>query len=123
MIALPPDAVVDTDEDGDLFVTTPRVHLEADHGCFRRLGWRCTVLGAAPPTAGAARALVARGYTDGSRSPSLVELAHRARHRVVIVPATGRVLIRVDVDIPLDERVAVAVGVAEEVAAAMEPRG
>jgi len=119
--ALPPDAVVESDEDGDLSVVTPRFLLAADHACFRRLGWRCALRGEGIDAHRIARNLVARGYGDVTRSPLLLELQHPARHRLLVVPRSARVVIRIDVETPLPERLAAAVAVAEDVAAASGP--
>lgn len=118
MRPLPADARVDADEDGDVFVVTPRVRLDADYACFRKLGWRCLLLDEQSEPARAAERLTAAGYADATRTPQVLELTHPRGHRVVIVPRTRRVQIRIDVDTPLGERVAAAVHVAEEVAAA-----
>ena len=118
MIPLSADAMLGEDDDGDPFILTPRVRLDADHACFRRLGWRLTLLDRALDPLRAAPALVAAGYADLSRAVPLLELRHPRGHRVVLVPRTGRVQIRLDVETPPADRVAVAAALGEEIARA-----
>jgi hypothetical protein len=114
--ALPPDAVVDSDDDGDLFVVTPRVRIDADHACFRRLGWRCALVDAGLDPLGAAPGMIALGYTRVDRAAGLVELRHPRGHTVLLVARSKRIQLRLDVETPADERVATAVELAEALA-------
>jgi hypothetical protein len=121
VITLPPDACVGEDDDGDPFVLTPRVRLDADHGCFRRLGWRCALLGEGSDPLSAVPALLAQGYAHVGHSAGLVELLHPEGHRLVLVTRSLRIQLRLDMATRVEARVATALALAEQLAALAAP--
>ena len=70
------------------------VDLELDQGCYRDLTWRCTPRAGDVDVARLAQALAASGYDLDSRNDKIIYLHHRAGHVLVMVPATGRIQIR-----------------------------
>jgi len=77
--------------------------LSRDFGCFRSLNWRCDL-----PTGSdcdvIVAALVKRGFEAVRPSGVLRLLRDATGHEVVLVPATGRVQIRVHYLTPEEER-------------------
>ncbi|HVE83966.1 MAG TPA: hypothetical protein VND93_14005 [Myxococcales bacterium] len=111
---------------GGLILEGERAKVELENSCFERLNWRCT-LRALPAGSGQAAslvpALVARGYTEVKRVPSLLEAFHPDGHRVAVVPSTGRIQIRVSMKVPEQERAKVALELAEELGQVAEGAG
>lgn len=98
----------------DPVLRAPGVELERDPGCTRSLNWSCRFECPAPELV--AR-LVARGIRDLSRLAGLADLRLEQRHQLVVVPATGRVQLRLDVAVPRERRAEEALRVASAVVA------
>lgn len=83
------------------------VQIRAGHSCYRGLTWDCELT---PRTSVAAIIdhLLASGFVDESRAPRVRELVHPDAHRVVLIPSTGRVQLRLHYLTPPDERREVA---------------
>ncbi len=96
--------------------------LEPGNGCLRQLVWECHLDGSFPDVGGWVAALERRGWTvaSGPTAGTLVQLAHPAGHRVVVVPATRRVQIRVDYLVAYGDRPQAALDVAAELVAAAQ---
>jgi hypothetical protein len=73
------------------------------HSCHRELTWECEL----PHRADAERlvaALRAADYVDESHSAAVLEFADPRGHRVVVVPRSGRVQLRIHYLTPLAAR-------------------
>jgi hypothetical protein len=68
--------------------------LEREHGCLGNLQWRCD-LACGSDWEALFRGLGELGYRLRCRLPFLVNLRHPEEHEIVVVPATGRVQLRV----------------------------
>lgn len=88
------------------------VTLEREHACFELLNWRCTLDVPPPAPRAMAERLLAAGWREVKRVPTLLELFDPGGHRVALVTTTGRIQIRVNPDVPEEERPAAALGVA-----------
>lgn len=96
--------------------------LEVGHGCYRHLTWECVL--AERGRAGAlAEGLRALGFSDVSANALIRELVDAEQHRVIVVPRTGRVQIRVHYLTPYEARRAAARGVAAALASALADDG
>jgi hypothetical protein len=98
------------------------VTLEREQYCFELLNWRCT-LDAPPPAQAVLERMLAAGWRQVQRIPTLLELFDAAGHRVAVVTTTGRIQIRVNPDTPEEERAAAALGVARAMVSALRPEG
>jgi hypothetical protein len=85
--------------------------VSAGHSCYRQLTWECLF---EPPAAATTiiEQLLARGFIDDSHSALVRELLHPEEHRIVIIPSTGRVQLRLHYLTPQNERGTVAQGFA-----------
>lgn len=92
--------------------------IRAGHSCFRGLTWDCEVAPGAGLGDTIAR-LVDQGFVDESRSSRVRELLHPDEHRVILIPSTGRVQLRLHYLTPFAERGAVAQDLADLLARAM----
>lgn len=104
--------------DDDPVLRAPGVELEREPGCTRGLNWACRFTCPAPALVAQ---LVAHGVRDASRLPGLADLQLEQRHQLVVVPATGRVQLRLDVEVPRERRPDEALRVAAAVAALLTP--
>ncbi len=94
------------------------VGLERDHCCVHDLSWRCDLDGA-DAVHHVAQRLREHGYAYREvTSGGLIELRHPQRHTIVLVASTGRVQIRLDRLTPSEQREALAIALALEVATA-----
>jgi hypothetical protein len=84
-----------------------KVSISVGHACFRGLTWECELT---PPGSlvGIIESLLNEGFMDESRSPRVRELLHPGEHRVVLIPSTGRVQLRLHYLTPQAERKTVA---------------
>jgi len=109
---------------GGLVLEGERARVELENSCFERLNWRCTLrVPRGEVTTGLASlvpALVARGYSELKRVPTVLEAFHPDGHRVAIIPATGRIQIRVSMNVPEEGRGGVALQIAEELGVVAE---
>ncbi len=97
------------------------VQVEPDHGCVQGLRWRL-VFEAGIDTDTLCTALGAMGLTDRATMPVVREFHHdKSRTRVVVVPRTGRVQLRVDIGVAPEERPTVAVAFAQWIASQLAP--
>ena len=96
----------------------PGVVLTRDTGCVRRLQWSCRFVGRTAREV--AEGLRASGLPDESRLPGLADFALPGRHHLVIVPATERVQLRLDVSVAREERAAEALRVARWIVARLD---
>ncbi len=81
--------------------------LELDVSCCNRANWRTDL--PAEIDAGAVEALlVHKGYQSRCRHPALKVLRHPEGHELAWVTTSGRMQIRVDIEVPKDERRACA---------------
>jgi hypothetical protein len=73
------------DEDG--------LRVELDHGCFAEMTWRMSF--AQPLDVNAlVDSLLSAGFRDATRFPRVREIEEPAGHRLVLVPTTGRIQLR-----------------------------
>ena len=105
---------------GGLVLEGERARVELENSCFERINWRCTLRSPPREPASLVPALVSRGYTELKRVPYVLEVFHPDGHRVAIVPATGRIQLRVAVQVPEELRAQTALRLAEELAQAAE---
>ena len=108
---------------GGLVLEGERARVELENSCFERINWRCTLR--APPgelrsLAALVPALAARGYSELKRVPTVLEVFHPDGHRVAIIPTTGRIQIRVSMNVPEEMRGGVALQIAEELGVVAE---
>ena len=89
-----------------------------EHACFRDLAWSCGF--ATLESEVLVERLTAGPWSDVSRAPRVIELRHHAGHRMVILPASGRVQLRVCYMIAQADRCACAAQLAAELAAAVK---
>jgi hypothetical protein len=101
---------------GGLILDGAGARIELETSCFERISWRCVLREPPAEYAAVVEALVARGYTQLKRIPTLLEVFHPKGHRVAIVPATGRIQLRVSTEIPEEQRPEVALALADELA-------
>lgn len=90
--------------------------LQRDPSCARDLLWRLEL----PPPLDAthlATRLLGAGWTERSRFPALHDLEGPEGHRVVIVPRTGRVQLRVSYLVPPEQRATAAAALAARLVA------
>lgn len=106
------------DDDDGPRLEGPGVRLERDAGCTRWLQWRCHFT---CPADELVQRLVARGLRNESRLPGLADLELGLRHRLVVVPGTGRVQLRLDIGVPRDGRPEEALRVATWLAREVDP--
>lgn len=83
------------------------MRLVVRNGCTRLLTWECELSDRQQASALPA-GLAALGYADVSRFEKVRELTDTTGHSVIIVPATGRVQIRVAYLTPFEAREAAA---------------
>jgi hypothetical protein len=83
------------------------VQVSAGHSCYRQLTWECIF---EPPAAVTTliEQLLHRGFVDESHSPLVRELLHPEQHRLIIIPTTGRVQLRLHYLTPKTQRETVA---------------
>jgi hypothetical protein len=96
-----------------------QIRIRAGHSCFRGLTWDCE-LGPGGGHAAIIETLVAQGFVDESRGTLVRELLHPDEHRVVFIPNTGRVQLRLHYLTPAAERPAIAQRFAELLVTALE---
>jgi hypothetical protein len=84
-----------------------KVRISAGHSCFRGLTWDCELTPSASLLV-VIQNLLDEGFVDESRSTRVRELLHPGEHRVVLIPSTGRVQLRLHYLTPLEERKTVA---------------
>jgi len=99
---------------GGVVLEGERAKVELENGCFERLNWRCTLRAPPGEPASLVVALVARGYAEVKRVPQVLEAFHPDGHRVAVIPSTGRIQIRVALQVPEERRGEVALQLAEE---------
>lgn len=88
----------------------PRAELTAlrvDPGCCHRLNWGCDVLGR-PEVECIEAHLDRAGFASRCDHPALRIFRHREGHEVAWVLPTGRVQLRVDIDVPRARRRGIA---------------
>jgi hypothetical protein len=98
-----------------------RVQIRAGHSCFRGLTWDCE-LGPGGGHAAIIDTLIAQGFVDESRGALIRELVHPDEHRVVFIPNTGRVQLRLHYLTPAAERPVIAQRFAALLMSALETR-
>ena len=97
------------------------MRIEPEDTCIRHLAWR--VVPAGDPLAAVSalvEALRAAGWPEERRAPGLLAFPRPGGHRVLVVPATGRVQIRLHYTVPEAERPAAAQAILAELAAAAD---
>jgi hypothetical protein len=95
------------------------VTLEREHACFEALNWRCTLDVAPPPPPVIVERMLAAGWREVKRVPTLLELFDPGGNRVAYVVTTGRMQIRINPDRPEEERPAAAIEVARAMVRAL----
>lgn len=90
------------DDDDPVRLEAPGVVLERETGCARWLQWSVQLEGASAEDV--ARALPGRGHENSSRLPGLTLFTLPGRHQLLLVPATGRIQLRLDIGVPRDGR-------------------
>lgn len=94
------------DDDDPVRLEAPGVVLERDTGCARWLQWSVQLESSSAEDV--ARRLRDRGLEDSSRLPGLALFVLPDRHQLLVVPATGRIQLRLDIGVPRDGRPAEA---------------
>jgi hypothetical protein len=89
-----------------------KVRIRRAHSCFRAMTWDCE-LTPAQSLPSIISNLLSVGFVDESRSALVRELLHPDEHRVVIIPTTGRVQLRLHYLTPQEERQQIAERFAE----------
>ncbi len=100
------------DDEPAACVTAGDVTVERDHACFRGLAWRATIAAGAGAEVQAA---LAATMTDVTRDPRLIAMRTDDGHHVIVVPATGRVQLRLDLGSDPRSRPAIALDLARRV--------
>lgn len=77
------------------------VEIERDHGCFRGLSWRTEI---APGAGEALRQRLAIAWQDVTRDARLIAMRTDHGDHVIVVAATGRVQVRLDLAVPPEQR-------------------
>ncbi|MEM7350250.1 MAG: hypothetical protein AAF657_05555 [Acidobacteriota bacterium] len=77
--------------------------LRLDSACCYQANWRTDLLRPVDPLALEGQ-LIAAGWSSHSRHPALKVLRHPQGHEMAWVLPTGRIQIRVDLDVPESER-------------------
>jgi hypothetical protein len=95
-------------------VSEPGFSLDSDPGCFRRLKWALVL---DRPIAQLRELALAAGWRDESRLPAIWDLVTAEGHRLVAVPGTGRLQLRLSYLVPVERRGEIALRLAREVAA------
>lgn len=103
------------DDDPPTQVSADGVTVERDHGCFRGLTWRATIAAGA---GAAMQAALGATMLDLTRDPRLIAMRTADDHHVIVVPATGRVQLRLDLGSEPRARPAIALALARQVIAA-----
>lgn len=80
-----------------------KVHIRAGHSCFRGLTWDCELVPAGSLLV-IIDHLLGQGFVDESRGTRVRELVHPGEHRVILIPSTGRVQLRLHYLTPPAER-------------------
>ena len=93
--------------------------LTVEAGCLRSRTWRYRVQRTVPAAA-LVEEMKKLGWQDVSRSPALREMHHPRGHRILVVPQTGRIQIRLDLGVPEPERTAAARAVGLDLLAALD---
>ncbi len=86
------------------------------HGCYRHLTWRVRLAAPVSSWEDLRAALVAAGHVDHTRVPSVWDLELTGGHRLLVVPATGRVELRLHYLSEEGDRPALALEAASAVA-------
>ena len=86
------------------------------HGCYRQLTWRVTLARPVRDWAALRAGLIAAGHTDHTRVETVWDLELTGGHRLLVVPATGRVELRLHYLSEEGERPALALEAASAVA-------
>ncbi len=87
-----------------------------DQACIRDLLWRIEV-GDRDQTAQLSQRLTTLGWANASAFAQLLDLESPDGHRLIIVPRTGRVQLRVSYLVPRDERKQAALRIYDELMA------
>ncbi len=84
----------EADDDDPESLTGEGVTVVRGHGCFRRLTWEIH-LGEPPRSWPSFRdALVGGGFVDHTRLPSVWDFEAPGGHRLIVLPETGRLQLR-----------------------------
>lgn len=83
------------------------VQIRAGHSCYRGLTWDCELTPRKSVDLIIAH-LLSLGFKDESRGARVRELAHPEGHRVILIPSTGRVQLRLHYLTPPEKRREVA---------------
>ncbi len=102
-------------ERAEAFRLTPLV---PDTGCGRSRHWACHIEGR-PDVATLAGCLEANGLHRRCDHPALGVFRHSRGHEIAWVTATGRIQIRVDIEVPRSERPATAARLYRSLAGAL----
>jgi hypothetical protein len=98
---------------------TGQLRLTLAHSCHRELTWECEL----PQRSDAehlASALRASNYLDESHSAAVLEFVDAQGHRIVLVPRSGRVQLRIHYLTPLPARSGAARTLAEALQALLQ---
>ncbi|MEZ4398431.1 MAG: hypothetical protein R3B06_00325 [Kofleriaceae bacterium] len=85
------------------------VAIERDHGCFRGLSWRAEI---AAGDGQGLRARLGAMLEDVTRDARLIAMRTVEGHHVIVVPATGRVQVRLDLECARERRGELALALA-----------
>lgn len=97
-------------------LVSERVVLTRDPACFRALSWVIELVDPITDWDEFHSRLLAKGWCESTRLPRLWDLRQPEGHRLVVIPGTGRLQLRLHFLVPADERRAKALGLAEHLA-------
>ncbi|MBI5507996.1 MAG: hypothetical protein HY903_04515 [Deltaproteobacteria bacterium] len=89
--------------------------LELDHGCFHDLTWRLTLTTPDPDVSTLVQRLVAGGWNTETRLQTVVYVESPHGHVLVVIPATGRLQLRLHYTTPGEARARTAHAVAADI--------
>jgi len=90
------------DDDEPVRLEARGVVLERETGCARWLRWSVHLVDRSADDV--ARALPEKGHENTSRLPGLALFVLPGRHQLLLVPATGRIQLRLDIGVPHEDR-------------------
>ncbi len=91
------------------------VRIEPAPSCLLGLHWELSFTQL--QTDDVVRAIVAMGYSDKTRMPAVRTFASSTGERLIVIPKTGRVQLRLDFETPKSERSSRAVVIAKWIVA------
>jgi hypothetical protein len=103
------------EEPDELPIEGSGVRLTRDQGCFRLLNWDVQLLEPVRDLPSFHSELLAKGWRETSRLVGLWDLASPEGHRLLAVPATGRLQLRLSYLVPVELRRETALALAQSI--------